>query len=115
MTQAILPPGFEDLSPFVQPWGFLDTPEQRFQQRQTSSQDELIAFHAAIAGRLEAIFSHLDTFDVANLPEPQARLFAVALGSIEAAEAVEIFGQPLPTGASKPIVATVEWITFPSP
>lgn len=89
-----LPAGFEDLAGFVGEWGELETQGERYLQRQSLPFERLSAFHAAAAHRLPAIFDHLDSFAYGPLPAPEARLFRLTLGLIEAAQAVEVFAEP---------------------
>lgn len=105
---GVFPAGFADLAPFARIWGDFADPAARYAYRQTCAMAELAAFHAAVAPRLEAIFAHLDGFAVETLPAAEARLFRTALGVIEAAEAIEFFGQPRMAGAPFPHVVTQE-------
>lgn len=94
MNSQTLPEQFAFLAPFVATWGHLRTQDERYARRQALSQGELEAFYTALAPRLEEVFTHLDQFDPQRLPEAEALLFRVVLGLTEAAQAVEIFGQP---------------------
>lgn len=109
-----LPKGFEDLDHYVETWGRLTTAEERFALRQQSAQPDLIKFHEAVAPRLGAIFDHLDQFAVGAMPQLEQCLFNLTLGVIEASQAVEVFGQPLPPGAREPRKIDVEIMAFPS-
>jgi hypothetical protein len=87
-----LPQGFEDLEPFLE-WAELQTQAERYRRRQQAPFEDLLAFHAAAAPRLEAAFAHLDSFPYGQLPEREGRLLRLFLGLTEAAQAVEVFGQ----------------------
>ena len=89
-----LPPQFADLEPFAARWGSLDTAAERYLLRQSSSMEELKAFHAAAADRLEEIFEYLDSFPQGDLPPAEERLFKTVLGLSEVMQAVEVFGEP---------------------
>lgn len=90
-----LPPGFEDLAPFVAEWGWPETQDERYQQRQKLPMERLQAYYDAVTPRLEDIFAHLDSFAFASpLPESEALLFRLVMGMSEVAEAVEVYGSP---------------------
>ena len=95
MTEATLPKGFEDLAPFVAEWGSLTTQDERYVRRQSLPMERLQAYYDVVQPRLEAIFTHLDSFPYGPaLPEPEALLFRLVLGMSEVAQAVEVYGQP---------------------
>ncbi len=104
-----IPEQFAFLEPFVETWGHLRTQDERYAKRQALAQEELEAFHTALAPRLEEVFAHLDQFDLQALPEAEALLFRVALGLTEAAQAVEIFGQPRVPHAPFPHGVAIAW------
>lgn len=89
---TLLPPAFADLEPFVLPWIKIDTMEGRYLARQDMPFETLKSFYAAIAPRLAEIMTHLDRFAAESLPVAETNLFRLALGLIEAAQAVEFFG-----------------------
>lgn len=91
MTE-VLPKGFADLEPFTQPWVELDNMERRYQARQDMSFAELQQFYDAASPRLAEILVHLDAFGGDPLPPAEGRLYRVALGLVEAAQANEFFG-----------------------
>src|SRR3546814_10574560 len=80
MNSIALPEQFAFLGPYVAVWGDLHTQDERYRKRQELPYAELEAFHAALAPRLEEVFSHLDRFDPQALPEPEALLLRVVLG-----------------------------------
>ena len=112
MNHASVPEQFAFLEPFVATWGELRTQDERYRRRQELSQGELEAFHAALAPRLEEVFTHLDRFDPMALPEAEALLFRVVLGLTEASQAVEIFGQPRVPYAPFPHSVNMEWVGY---
>jgi hypothetical protein len=112
MPSSSLPAGFEFLEPFAAAWGELTSQDERYRVRQSLSMDELEAFHAALGGRLEEVFVHLDKFPMNALPEKEARLYRIALGLTEAAQAVEIFGQPRVPYAPYPHHILQEWVGY---
>jgi hypothetical protein len=90
-----LPPGFEDLSPFLAEWGDLESQDERYRRRQKLPMDRLTAYYEAVTPRLQAIFDHLDQFRYGQpLPAPEALLFRLVMAMTEVAQAVEVFGQP---------------------
>ena len=90
-----LPAQFADLDVFVEEWGNLETPNERYLQRQTLPMDRLTAYYEAVTPRLASIFEHLDRFPFhAPLPVEEALLFRVVMAMSEVAQAIEIFNQP---------------------
>lgn len=89
-----LPAQFADLLPFAESWGKLDTPAARYLLRQSSSIEDLRAFHAAASHRLDEIFDYLDSFPEGDLPPSEDLLFRTVLGLGEVMQAVEIYGEP---------------------
>jgi hypothetical protein len=99
---AELPSGFEDLLPFVEEWGGLETQDERYRQRQMLPMARLVAYYDAVTPRLKTIFDHLDGFPYGSLlPAPQALLFSLVMAMTEVAQAVEVFGQPTVPHAPK--------------
>jgi hypothetical protein len=109
---ARLPAQFAFLEPFAATWGDLHTQNARYRLRQSLAQGELEAFHAALAPRLEEVFAYLDGFAPDALPEAEARLFRTVLGLTEAAQAVEIFGQPRVPFAIEDHDVRQEWVGY---
>jgi hypothetical protein len=107
-----LPEQFSFLEPFATVWGDLHTQHERYLKRQELSYGELAAFHGVLAPRLEEVFSHLDRFDPAALPEAEARLFRTVLGLTEASQAVEVFGQSRVPYAPYPHDVKMEWVGY---
>jgi hypothetical protein len=107
-----LPPGFEDLEPFVPRWGHVETAEERYLVRQDTPYEELAAFHTAAHPRLEPIFSYLDHFPMDDLPPPENLLYRLCLGLIEASLAVEFFGQSRMLGAPYPHTLTFDQAVY---
>jgi len=112
MSDIILPEQFAFLEPYVATWGHLHTQAERYEKRQALPYAELEAFHAALSPRLEEVFSYLDGFDPQALPEREALLLRVVLGLTEAAQAVEIFGQPRVPFAPFPHSVKMEWMGY---
>ena len=98
---ASLPPAFADLEPFVERWALAST-NARERTRQTSSFPDIEAFYDAMRPRLEAVFEHLDSFDVSAMPADAERLLLLSFGYVEAAIAVEIFKAPGIAGVDYP-------------
>lgn len=91
MTQALLPPGFADLEPFIH-WA-LPTETERNTLRVASSQETLQAYADALLPRAEDITRLVDATPT-PLPEPVERLFLMLLSLAEVAPAIEYYGQP---------------------
>ncbi|HAF42877.1 MAG TPA: hypothetical protein DCG90_14125 [Sphingobium sp.] len=99
---ASLPPGFADLEPFAPLWIGLETMESRYRARQDMPFDALKQFYDVAVPRLADIMAHLDAFGSDTLPSAEARLYRLALGLVEAAQAVEFFGAARLPGAPYP-------------
>ena len=100
-TQCLLPPGFEDLEPFVAHWALAEE-AQRMQARWSGNMEEMTNFYNTMAPRIESILDHLDTFGSAELPPAEQRLLHIAFSLVEVANAVEIFSKPAPFNALPP-------------
>jgi hypothetical protein len=107
-----LPAGFEYLEPFAKTWGDLRSQGERYLKRQSLPYEDLAAFHAALAPRLEEVFQYLDRFPMDALPEPEARLFRTVLGMTEASQAVEVFGQARVPNTPFPHAVEQEWVGY---
>jgi hypothetical protein len=111
-STVALPEQFSFLEPYAAVWGDLHSQNERYLKRQALNYEELEAFHGALSGRLEEVFSYLDGFDPDALPEPEARLFRTVLGLTEASQAVEVFGQPRVPYAPYPHSVKMEWVGY---
>ena len=101
-SRAELPKGFEDLAPFVEEWGDVETQDGRYRRRQSLPMERLDAYYKAVTPRLQAIFDHLGTFSYGPpLPAAEALLFRVVMAMTEVAQAVEVFNQPTVPHAPK--------------
>lgn len=99
LPSGALPLAFEDLSSWAQIWNYPDI-AGRYDRRKRSSMAELSAFYSAVMPRMEEILSHLDPFDLYNLPEPERRLYRMLCGLCEVSAAIELLNRPylLPPG-----------------
>lgn len=94
-SDPLLPAPFADLERFAHPWAALATTDARYEARSMAPIEDLRAFYAAVAPRIEEIFDHLDHIPYAEpLPAPAERLYRIALAMTEVASAIEIFDQP---------------------
>jgi hypothetical protein len=90
-----LPQQFRDLGEFLGDWGELTTQDERYLRRQSLPMPRLLAFHQAAAPRLPAILDHLDSHPFGiPLPRGEELLRRLALAMAEAAQAVEVYGEP---------------------
>jgi len=90
-TDSRLPVGFEGLEPLVSEWA-LDTQTQREIKRLRSTPEEIRGFYNAVMPRIRDILDEVDRFPIGELPEPHARLFALAFSLAEVAPNVELYG-----------------------
>jgi hypothetical protein len=104
-----LPTSFADLEPFAAKWGALETAAERYLLRQSSTMEELRAFHQAAAPRLDEVFDYLDSFPPGDLPPAEARLYRTVLALSEVMQAVEIFGEPRVKNAPFPHHIETVW------
>jgi hypothetical protein len=88
-----VPAGFEDLEPFVSSWA-LQYEAERMRQRCMESMESIQHFYDVMIQRVEAALDHLDTFELAELPECEQRLFYLVLSLVEVANAVEFYRRP---------------------
>lgn len=95
LNDTCLPADFEDLEPFIEEWGGLETQDERYRRRQTLPMARLLAYYQVVTPRLQAIFDHLDSYPFGEpLPAPEALLLRLVMGMSEVAQAVEMYGQP---------------------
>ena len=92
MPKSLLPAQFHDLEQW-RAWS-LATDQERSNQRQASTMDDIKAFYDAMLVRMEEVLPYLEQFSVDALPEDATRLFYLVLSLAEVAPAVEQFGQP---------------------
>ncbi len=86
-----LPPGFEDLNPFVAVWA-QTTSERRMEARCAASMADIQTFYDAMTERAEAALIHIERFPIDALPADSARLFCLVLALAQAHVAIEIHG-----------------------
>jgi hypothetical protein len=94
-SPSLLPLGFADLEPFVEPWGLLETQDARYGARITSNMAALQAFYDAMSTRMQDIFALLDAVPITqDLDAQRTCLWRMALSITEVVQAVEVFRQP---------------------
>jgi hypothetical protein len=84
-----LPPGFEDLVPFVSYWAVAGQNERRH-QRCDASFDEIKRFYEAMLPRADEAMQLLAAFPLRDMPGPQARLMRLVLSLAQASMAIEV-------------------------
>ena len=108
---ALLPAEFADLEPFAATW-CLATEEERWDRRMASPMSEIVAFYDAAFPRLEAAIEHCDQHPLDDLPTQVEHLLQLVHSLVQAAMAVEIFGQPRTVDAAD---AVLHRVTEPLP
>jgi len=93
MADALLPPEFSDLEPFVEAW-CLDSEPERYAKRLASTMDELQAFYDTMFPRAEAAIRYLEKFPLDDLPADALRLLKLLYSLILVSFPVEIWRQP---------------------
>ena len=90
MTDAALPEGFEDLSPWLD-WA-LEPERARTAKKTEASMEELGAFYDAMMPRMEEIIAYLDGVgDGDDRPAPAHRLYLLSLSLVEISNLVELY------------------------
>jgi len=84
-----LPPGFEQLAPFVDAWS-LASAAHRAQRRLESSEAERAAFYDAAKDLLPAALAHLDQKPLAQFDAHETQLMNLMLSFAHVALAVEV-------------------------
>ena len=108
VTMQTLPAGFESLERFVADWA-LPTREERYAMRLSKTIGELGELYDAVAPLAEQAISHLNRFELEDLPEPEHRLLLVLYSMILVSYAVNIFKQPrIPDSGSAFLSTTAE-------
>jgi hypothetical protein len=90
---AMLPTDFADLEPFAETWCLATEPE-RYEQRLSSTMDEMIAFYDAVTPRAEAAMAYLDRYPLADLPEDATNLLRLLYSMVMVSFPVEAWHQP---------------------
>ena len=90
-SKRSLPPGFEDLEPFVAVWA-LPTTAQRAAARDASSDADRATFYGAAKDRLAEAIAHLDSRPLDLFVEADERLMNLILALAHVALAVEVQG-----------------------
>jgi hypothetical protein len=93
MTGALLPSEFSDLEPFAATWS-LATEEERYQQRLSSSMEEMQAFYDAVTARAEEAMAYCDKFPLDDMPADALTLLRLLYSMIMVSFPVEVWGQP---------------------
>jgi hypothetical protein len=93
MAEALLPPEFSDLDPWVEDW-CLDSEPERYAKRLASTMDEIQAFYDAVMPRAEDAIRYLEKFPLDDLPEDAWRLLKLLYSLILMSFAVEVWRQP---------------------
>ncbi|HWL43724.1 MAG TPA: hypothetical protein VNQ73_12320 [Ilumatobacter sp.] len=86
-----LPERFSDLEPYVEKWA-LETENQRWLTRRTSTREELSEFYEVMLPFMEQILEECDRFALGELPPEYQPLFNLALALAEISPNVERYG-----------------------
>lgn len=96
-----VPPGLEDIAPYVKEWG-LSTFEARVRKRVDSSIEELSAFHSAMLPHLERIIEFLNRWPLDEIPEEYHPLGCAVLTMCEIDNPVTRWKAPVLRHAQDP-------------
>jgi hypothetical protein len=92
MSEVLLPPGFEELQPFVPEWALV-AEKDRYGRRLSMTLDQLHVFYGAILPRMSDIMRHLAQFpadNIATVPASVRNLYHLALSYMEASHPIEL-------------------------
>jgi hypothetical protein len=93
MTGPLLPSEFSDLEPFAAKWS-LATEEERYQERLSSSMEDMQAFYDAVTARAEEAMAYCDKFPLDDMPADALNLLRLLYSMIMVSFPVEVWGQP---------------------
>jgi hypothetical protein len=88
----MLPADFSALEPYSG-W-VLETESERYAKRLASTMEEMQGFYDAAFPLLEAAMTHLDTFGLHELPEPERNLMLLMMSLVVVSFPVEVWKQP---------------------
>ena len=94
-----LPKGFQDLEIYTEKWVLETEKERRHARMAESTMEELETFYNTMFPRVDEILTHLKTFPLDDMPEPEANLMLLALSYVEVSPAIECFHNPTPLNA----------------
>jgi hypothetical protein len=99
---AMLPTEFSDLEPFAEKWS-LATEAERWEERLSSSMDEMQAFYDAIFSRVELAMAYCDQWPLDELPSDAVNLLRMVYSFVLISFPVELWRQPAvpDTGATR--------------
>jgi hypothetical protein len=104
---GLLPAPFADLERYAPTW-CLATEAERWEQRMTSSMDELLDFYDHAFLRLTDAIAFCDQYPLDDLPPEVERLLQLIHCLVLVAMAVEIFGQPKTVDAADAVLHRVK-------
>ena len=88
-----LPGEFADLEPFAAKWCLATEPE-RWNERMSSSMEEMQAFYDAILPRVPEALAYCDRFPLDDLPDDALHLLRLVHSFVIVSFAVELWHQP---------------------
>ena len=88
-----LPGEFADLEPFAAKWCLASEPE-RWDERMSSSMEEMQAFYDAILPRVPEALAYCDRFPLDDLPDDALHLLQLVHSFVIVSFAVELWHQP---------------------
>lgn len=100
-TQTSLPPGYQDLEPFVDYWAG-ESNDIRWDRRARAAMPDIQRFYDAMLPRADQAMTDLDKFPLDAMPEDATRLMRLLLSLPHVAMAVEFHRQPRAVGSPFP-------------
>jgi hypothetical protein len=108
---ALLPEEFASLEPFAPVWA-LPNAGERYRRRLESSMEEMQAFYDAVVPRAEEAITHLERFDLDDLPDAEQHLLWLLAALCVVSFPVDVFHQPeVPDSGA----AYLEFVVEPAP
>jgi hypothetical protein len=90
---AMLPSEFSDLEPFAERWS-LATERERWNERMSSTIDEMQQFYDAIFPRVPEAIAYCDKFPLDDMPDDAVNLLRLIYSFVNISFPVELWRQP---------------------
>ena len=103
---TMLPSEFAELEPFAEKW-CLATERERWDERISSSMEEMQDFYDAIFPRVTEAIAYCDKFPLDDVPEDALNLLHLVYSMIMVSMAVEIFGTQKPADSADAVMDRV--------
>jgi hypothetical protein len=106
MADMKLPSAFAEFEPYAEAW-CLATEGERWNQRMSTSMQEMRQFYDAFFPRVEEAIDYCDKFSLDDVPDDALNLLHLIYSLVMVAMAVEIFKQPKPTDSADAVLTRI--------